>query len=757
MILSVSIANSDDSGLPESVTSMKSKEQILSHIQDSTPLLSLPHVLIKLIDACDDENIPVSAIAPLVAQDSSISVKVLQLVNSSYFGLNRTFSDITQAVVYLGASTIKNLAITASVQQVFARLKNGNVFNIDLFWYNSLLAASIARRLAVVTNHGNPEEAYLAGLLHNIGHLILFSAFPTEYELLQKMERNGDDECSCEEQLIGITHCELGSWLLKNWKISPLITDAILYHHHSTDYIEEGFPLVKLTYLAGKLSQEQNGEHVNAANLTHNLLGLTSAQVQEATESAKEDVIEIAQKLEIRIPLFRATPHETTNNDEQYRPGDSMLSTLEESEQTFDVNKALIQHVENSSLLTSFCQDLIQKDDQDSILATAEEIVRILWASKTVFFLLYDAENKAMRGVSSSKNPDKNLFQGIALRENGRPSLALQSLLSETILTTNRNSGETINNLADEQIFNLADSTSVYYLPMRVKKERIGVIVLSQQTESIDDGPQQREQMKLVANQTAIALHMNERRRKEAQKIQAERMATAFLAAKKVVHEVNNPLGIISNYLKLLEIKIPKEQGVQQELQILNEEISRISNIIEQLASFSTTATTSHVATLSLNDFLQQMLRILDATLLKPKGIRLIFNLASSLASIVTEKDKLTQIIINLVKNAAEAMPEGGSISLTTSNIVSGDKVLGVRLDVCDDGPGIPEKIKSNLFSPFMTTKSHGHSGLGLSVVHKMTQELGGIIECETTNEQGTRFTISLPLNHSQIDSLREI
>jgi len=736
---------------------MKSKEHILSQIQNSIPLLSLPHVLIKLIAACDDENIPVSAIAPLVAQDSSISVKVLRLVNSSCFGLNRTFSDITQAVVYLGASTIKNLAITASVEQVFAGLKNGNGFNIGLFWYNSLLAASIARRLAVATNHSNPEEAYIAGLLHNIGHLILFSAFPTEYGLLQKKEKIGTDECGSEEQLIGITHCELGSWLLKNWKISPLITDATLYHHHSPDYIEEGFPLVKLTYLAGKLSEEQNGEHVNAANLAHNLLGLTSEQLQESTERAKEDVIEIAQKLEIRIFPSRATPHETTNNDKKNRSGDSALSTPEESEQTFDVNKALIQHVENSSLLTSFCQDLIQKDDQDSILAASEEIVRILWASKTVFFLLYDAVNKAMRGTSSSKNPEKDLFQGLVIPESGRPSLAVRSLLSERILTASGNSGKLINNLADEQIFNIINSTSIKYLPMLVKKERIGVIVFSHQADSIDDSGQQREQMKLVANQTAIALHMNEIRSKEAQKIQAERMATAFLAARKVVHEVNNPLGIISNYLKLLEIKIPKEQGVQQELQILNEEISRISNIIEQLSSFSTTATASHTATLSVNDILQQMLRILDATLLKPKGIRLISNLAPSLAAIDTEKDKLKQIIINLVKNAAEAMTEGGSITITTNNIVARDKVLGVRIDVRDDGPGIPEKIKNNLFSPFMTTKNHGHSGLGLSVVHKTTQELGGTIECETTEEQGTCFTLSLPLNHSLTDSLEPI
>lgn len=735
---------------------MKNKEQILSEIQDSALLLSLPHVLVKLIAACDDENIPVSAIAPLVAQDSAISVKVLRLVNSSYFGLNRTFSDITQAVVYLGASTIKNLAITASVQQVFAGIKRGDVFDIDSFWYNALLTASTARRLAVATHYGNPEEAYIAGLLHNIGHLIVFNAFPTEYEVLQKMEKNGADQCDCEEQLLGITHCELGSWLLKTWEISPLVTDATFYHHHCSDYIEEGFPLVKLTYLAAHLSEEPGQEHLHVARLAHNLLGLSSVQVQEARESAKEDVIEIAKNLEIYIyPPKGRVPSKTTGDDKQNRLRD-IQATAEESEQTFDGNKALLQYVENSSLLSRFCQNLVSKDDQDSILAASEEVIRLLWGANTVFFLLYDAENKSLRGTTSSKNPDNTLFQGLVLRESGRPSLALQALLSGTILTAKSPSGKSITNLADEQILNLTNSSSVKYLPMHVKKDRIGVIVFSQKDQSIDDPPQQEEQMQLVAQQTAIALYMNDMRRKEARKIQAERIATASLAAKKVVHEVNNPLGIISNYLKLLEIKIPKAQDVQQELQILNEEIRRISNIIEQFASFSSPpAASSPTAKLELNGLLQQMLQILDTTLLKPKGIKLISHLAPSLAAIVTDADKLKQIVINLVKNAAEAMPEGGTVTITTTDIVEGDKLLGVRLEVADDGPGLPEKIKDNLFSPFMTTKDHGHSGLGLSVVHKTIQELGGTIECETTNEAGTRFTLSLPL-HSSLTSSSE-
>ena len=234
---------------------MTTKDQIFSHIQESTPLPSLPHILIKLIDVCDNEEAPISTVGPIVAQDTAMSSKVLRLVNSAYFDLQRTFSDLDKAVVFLGASTIKDLAINASVQQVISGLKNSNGFNIGHFWYNSLLSATLGRRIAQAINHTNTEEVYLAGLLHNIGHLILFNTFPKEYTLVQEKRVNGPSECTEEERLIGVNHCEAGAWLIRKWKISPFIADAAYYHHHAPEYIKDGFPLVKITFLADRIAE----------------------------------------------------------------------------------------------------------------------------------------------------------------------------------------------------------------------------------------------------------------------------------------------------------------------------------------------------------------------------------------------------------------------------------------------------------------------------------------------------------------------
>ncbi len=729
---------------------MKSKEQIFSQIRESSPLPSLPHLLVKLIDVCDDENVPISAIAPIVSKDTSLSSRVLRLVNSAYFGLNRTYSNLDQAIIYLGAGTIKNLAITASVQQIFKGIRKKNGFKIGHFWYHSLLCATLGKRIALAVNHTNKEEAYLAGLLHNIGHLILLVNFPKEYALILNKLAIGEDECATEEQLIGITHCEAGSWLLKNWKISPFIADAALYHHHSTEHIQEGFPIVKIIFLANRISTLEETELETGYRLGRDLFDLDTAQMQEIVEGAKEEVQEIAQSLEVDISLPSATPpHKRKNGEPHHLPADG--DDIGENADTFFLkNLELARKVESNSILTGFLKDLIQTDSRDAALAATEEIIRILFECETVFFLLYDSETHRLIGSTSPANRNRELVQDLSLSAAKSTSLVFRSLEEQRLLTLFKDV-EQPSNIADIQLFNLVHGKGMMYVPMFAQKEPVGVIVLNIPETLDGDLSHQQKQLQLIAGQTAISLHLDEMKRKEVQKLQTERMATASLAARKVVHEVNNPLGIISNYLKLLEIKIPDSTDIHQELHILDEEITRISNTIGQLTTFTTT-TAYQAETINVNDLIGDMLKIMTPSLLAPENIHPHLSPDPQLAEIVTEKDKLKQIIINLVKNSAEAMREGGSIFITTTNRVEKDIPQGVVITLSDNGPGIPEEIQAKLFSPFMSTKKHGHSGLGLSIVHRAVQDLGGTIVCKSSRENGTRFTISLPLNLSDVE-----
>lgn len=720
---------------------MKSKEHIFSNIEESAQLPSLPHILVKLIDVCDDETVPIQEIAPLVAQDSALSSKVLRLINSAYFGLNRTFSDLDQAVVYLGAGTIKNLAITASVQQVFSGIKKQYQPRLGAFWYTSLLTATLGKRIGQHITYSNSEEAYLSGLLHNIGELLLLVSFPQQAEHIMP-SLSGPDLCQEEIQQIGISHCEAGSWLLKQWKINPLIADAALYHHHDLGNVQEAFPLVKITFLAARLAEATEDDFTPALDLASELFDLEETTTRELFTGAKDEVEEIASSLEVDI-----SPGPVTNNRKSMQHGETDTDNHHpQREDTYSIkNKRLTEVIQNDSLLTGYLRRLISAEGKENILAATEEIIRLLYGSGSIFFLLFDPETKHLKGTCSLTNPLYGSVKDLVLSTANTSSLVFTCLKDKTILTPFTAKMGPPTNLADTQLLRLVNSEATAYVPLIAQGSELGIMVMD--TKAANPGPDEKklDPLKLIADQCAITLHLDLLQRQEAQKLLSERMTTASLAAKKIVHEVNNPLGIISNYLKLLEIKLSKDTDLQAELKILDEEIERISTIIGKLSHFAAPSCEQR-ETVDVNNTIANMLRIFIPALLEPAEIQLNYHPLPGLPTIESNKNSLKQVILNLVKNAAEALVSGGAITISTGTIMENEKVKGITISIQDNGPGITEQIQNKLYSPFLTTKEYGHSGLGLSIVHRAVQDLGGKIACESNRAQGTVFRIFLPL-----------
>jgi HD-like signal output (HDOD) protein/nitrogen-specific signal transduction histidine kinase len=729
---------------------MISKDNAYSLIQKSGNLPTLPAILLKLLAACDNDDTPMSEIAAIISKDPVLSFKVLQLVNSAFYGFRYSFTGIEQAVVYLGANTIKNLAITMSVYQVFERkrFKNIRQFDISVFWYQSLMCATLAKRIAQKTRFKNIDEAYLSGLLLNIGRLILISTFPIEHETILAETKDRENTLWAETQLLGVTHCEAGSWLMQKWQLSSTMADAIQYHHEPLNKIYEAFPLVKIVYISNLLCEniediEQNPE------IGDLLTGLNHTDIQEVLEGAAEEVEEIAINLEIKINKPSDAGESSSHPEHTKKAYPPFIDENDVHEEA--LQEVLTTRIKRVSLLSTFLENLAHAGDVERIIVASEQAMSILFNIDNVLFFLPDKNNILLKGRTSPTNILHQASEGLTLTLQQRSSLIVKTYHDMTMnsLTDDTSTG----NLADEQIRTVFRSSTVLLVPLLADKKPAGVLVLGlpQAVTSLSASDQKLAQV--IAQQVGICLQLEKMKEQKNEDLEAERMAAVSMTARKVAHEINNPLGIISNYIASLKLKLSTDKEIENDLTIIDEEIHRISSMIGQLDMFSKDEVCSFELT-DVNAVIEDIIHFVKAANFTSSEIAISFDPDGNLPHINTSKDAIKQILINLLKNAAEAMDKGGgSITVQTRQATEDLNTTGkegIEIVVADTGPGLPEEVTAHLYSPFVTTKRNGHSGLGLSIVHKTVTDLGGTLLHTNSPTSGTSFSIFLP-NSGQV------
>ncbi|HYD47698.1 MAG TPA: ATP-binding protein [Terriglobales bacterium] len=237
-----------------------------------------------------------------------------------------------------------------------------------------------------------------------------------------------------------------------------------------------------------------------------------------------------------------------------------------------------------------------------------------------------------------------------------------------------------------------------------------------------------------------ICVDISDRKRLESQLIQSEKMAAVGQLAAGIAHEIRNPLGIITNALyDLGEIVQSDDPDVGEDLRIAKEEMRRVQDIINNLLEFSRESK-AEVEPVDINELLRRTLQLLTKGLQK-SGVHVVTDFGP-LGICRANQNGLRQVVLNLITNAVQAMPSGGTLTLRTRLRIDGR----VQLDVSDTGVGIPPEHLTDIFNPFFTTKDPGQgTGLGLSVVHSVVHRYGGEIRVESQLGRGTSFTIELP------------
>ena len=208
------------------------REDIRLSIRNIKTLPTLPVIVTRVLEVTDSANASANELGDVIANDVSLSAKVLNLANSAFYGFTRRITTIRQAVVVLGFDTVRSLALSVSV---FDALKgsNGHVsFDREAFWMHSVGCGTAARLVGKLVGCRDTGTLFVAGLLHDLGKVILDTYFHDLYqEVVEDMVAEGRPATEVERDLLDIDHAEVGGWLAERWSFPAVLVAPIAHHH----------------------------------------------------------------------------------------------------------------------------------------------------------------------------------------------------------------------------------------------------------------------------------------------------------------------------------------------------------------------------------------------------------------------------------------------------------------------------------------------------------------------------------------------
>ncbi len=701
---------------------------LFDKIKKADNLPQLPQVMLRLIKACNSEKTSIEELTQIISTDPALTSRLIQIIGSPYINLPKEVNSIKTAVVYLGLDTIRNIAISTSAMRFFKSSKALEGFNLGAFWYHSYKSAILAQKIAVECELSNPDEFFLAGLLHDIGRLVLMQTFPEEY---QKILADNDIESrilKAEYSAFSTDTPQVSAWLFEKWHLNPLICDAVLFINEDIEQIESALAHVKVVFAANMLAGPKPEEKLD---IVSDISGLSPAGLGLILEQTEQEVEQMAQSLGIDM-------------EKPMDPGDDAGLTAE---------------IQDLSLFFGTMQNLLNAKSIESVLDIAQNGLKILFNVPRVFYFIEDEKRRILTGHCSKEDKSHKIIKSIALPLSNQTSLLVKCLKEQQVQNSLNQTDGQKPAISDTQIIRLLEAKGLYCIPIYSSQKASGVMALGVDEQTAERLDKSEGLLRLFSKQTGVCFHSIRFHNEYAKNIHDKKMEAYATLTDKVIHEVNNPVSIVKNYIETLSLKLPDKHPVQGELSIISEEMTRMSGLLDKLRSFSRPKIDGFEP-VDINKLCQSILEILKKSILLPKGIEAAISIDPEIPKIKTDRNGLKQVFINLVKNAAEAMDNGGKITVQTRFLSESSKIMidekkripgNIEIIFSDNGPGIDDALKQTLFEPYTTTKTGAAaSGLGLSIVHAIVKELNGTITCQSQKGKGTRFIITLPVSSSK-------
>lgn len=261
---------------------------IESTIKSISHIATLPEITLRIIELVEDPTSTAQDLHKIISNDPALCSRILKVVNSAFYGLPRQIGSINRAIVLLGLNAVKNIAIAASLAKLFRGGELCPMFNARDLWVHSIATAATAKLIADELKLNLPDEAFLAGLIHDIGIMVEMQGDRHKLvEVFEKMNFGEDgipteNMMDCEREVFGATHQEFGAALCEKWKF-PKSFGAVAGHHHDPmELPEQNRTLAWVVYVADRIAAAgEHGFRADLRDLTIDPAALTTLRLTE--------------------------------------------------------------------------------------------------------------------------------------------------------------------------------------------------------------------------------------------------------------------------------------------------------------------------------------------------------------------------------------------------------------------------------------------------------------------------------------------
>lgn len=232
------------------LTPAEAEARLARFVRNVDDISTLPHIALRVMEVAQDPNSSAAQLKSVLEEDVSLTARVLRCVNSSLFGLRNKVTNLQTAVAYLGFNQVRNLAVTASVAEIFRGGEAIGPYQRDQLWRHLVSVGICARLIAMRQRLQNFEDAFLAGLLHDIGIILLDQHAHERFCEVMAAVTPNTQLVDVEKSIYGFDHTEAGERIAVSWKFPESSRDAIRYHHRAADYKGEHGVIVRCVELA---------------------------------------------------------------------------------------------------------------------------------------------------------------------------------------------------------------------------------------------------------------------------------------------------------------------------------------------------------------------------------------------------------------------------------------------------------------------------------------------------------------------------